>query len=112
MSTRTPHYYNLRVGSLNGRNANTIFVVDGKPLHQEDAVLQVYGIPLHCGIDDLAGDRHDRHAAALAFANEVVGRWNAHDSLVQALQDLISVCDEGDGEAYFNAKQVLSQVAP
>ncbi len=69
------------VGMRNGRNPNTIFDRSGVDEHHDKSVCSVFGIPLHCSVEQLG----ERDAVGLANAHLI----SSAPDLYEALERLI-----------------------
>jgi hypothetical protein len=83
------------VGYRGGANCNAIMARDGGDEHHDTGICQVYGLPLHCKTQDVAGN--PRYEKELANAHLVA----AAPDLYEALSAFVAWCDaDEEGPQY------------
>lgn len=101
---------NLRIGvEFNGRTHNpSMLNIEGG-----DSIASVYGVPLHCRLEEIAAD--PRWSDGLANARRLALCWNSHEELVAALCQMIDEFDhpyvDDRHPCSLNARALLAKIA-
>lgn len=77
----------IKLGMANGHNA--AHLTDA----EDNSIAQLYNIPLHCTVEDVRGDKHERSKLGLAVADDLIRAVNSHASLVEALAEALIVLE-------------------
>lgn len=94
-----------RVGMRNGANANCIFAENGETAFDDDTIAQVYGIPIHCCLEDVPAN----YAEGMANARLISAAPDMAEALRDLLEDYQFAASEWDRDARAQADLLIEQ---